>query len=984
MNPPPNLDCLDAETLAAYLDGLLAADAIGRADRHIDHCRACRSELSALAATQTFPAGSGDSYVAIDGTPIESRLGRYEVLREIGRGSMGVVVRAYDPELARAVAVKILSPRLWDGSDARDRLRREAQAMARLTHPNVVTVYDVATHDDSLCIAMELVEGETLRDWVTAPRPWRETLRVCILAGRGLAAAHAAKLVHRDYKPENVLLAADGRVAISDLGLARDARDATPTLAGSPAYMAPEVFRGEPATAASDQFSFCVATYEALYGERPFGGETLAELRDHIIGGVLRDPTGGAPPWVRTVLLRGMSSDADARFGSMPELLERLEAGVPSRKRYVVAAALGVAAIGALVMWRAGSDPVACAITDSGAWTEPRRQELERALAGKPQQDIARITGAFAAHSESWLATRRSSCEAGRRGEPQRERIACLERGRRELDELVTLVTRDPALATRAVEAVGKLRDPASCRTANEAEHPEQAAIDRATALVAAGKSQEAIAVANGIIARTRDSPRALAEAFLVRGRAENQLGQLEASEATLSDALTAAESARADQLVAAIWVEIVQTSGAQKHRFEAAQANVRAADAAFTRVETGPALRARYAYVVGAMYLAKGKLAQARVHLDRALVAQRGAGERGLVHSALCDVHRQERHFDAARTHCQTAVAQLSEGFGPDHPRLGHTFNVWGALDLDQGDLDAARANFERAVSMFETTGLLGERALGLALSNAAVVHMRRGDLEHARPLFERARTLFATYHPDHPQRVLPLQGLASLALETDDFYTAIGFYEEALAVIESVYGMDAEARQVVLYNLALAYQRLGDPAKANALTDELIAQAQHPGRERWSMVANALDLQAAVADDANDVTRSVALRERALAALDKDDRPASRAWIESQLGDALRRLARFDQAIPHLERAVAYYGRDRTDRYTSAIARFSLARALWASDRRRALEVGRAARDDFATATSGLRLAGLRQEVGRWLLSRTNRIPHRRSDSR
>jgi tetratricopeptide (TPR) repeat protein len=965
------LECLDPETLAAYLDGLLASDAISRADRHIDHCRTCRGELSALAATQTFPAGTGGSYVAIEGTPIESRIGRYEVLREIGRGSMGVVVRAYDPELARAVAVKILSPRLWDGIDARDRLRREAQAMARLTHPNVVTVYDVATHDDSLCIAMELVEGETLRDWVKSSRPWRETLRVCILAGRGLAAAHAAKLVHRDYKPENVLVADDGRVVVSDLGLARDDRDAhPPTLAGTPAYMAPEVFRGEPATAASDQFSYCVATYEALYGERPFGGETLAELRDHIIGGVLGDSTGAAPPWLRTVLLRGMSSDPGARFGSMLELLETLEAGVPSRKRYVVAAALGLAVIGGFVLWRAGSEPVACAIDDS-AWNASRRQALERAL---PQQDAARVSGAFGAYAESWVAMRRSSCEAVQRGEPQRERLACLDRGRRELDELVTLVTRDPALATRSVEAVGKLRDPASCADADPAEHDEQAAIDRASALVAAGKSREAIAVANGVIARTRESPRALAEAFLVRGRAENQLGQLEASEATLSDALTAAERARAGQLVAAIWVEIVQTSGAQKHRFEAAQANVRAADAAFTRIEPGPALRARYAYVVGAMYLAKGKLAQAREHLDRALVAQRGTGERGLVRSALCDVHRQERHFDAARTHCQTAVAQLTEGFGPDHPRLGHTFNVWGALELDLGKLDAARTNFERAVKVFETNGLLGERALGLALNNAAAVHMRSGDIDKARPLFERARTLFATHHPEHPQRVLPLQGLGSLALETDDFRTAIGFYEEALAVIESVYGKDAEARQVVLYNLALAYQRLGDPVRSNELTDELIARAQHPGRESWSMVATALDLQASGADDA----RSVALRERALAALDLDDRPASRAWIESQLGSALRRLGKLDRAIPYLERAVTYFDGDQSDRYTCAIARFALARALWdkSRDRRRALEVGRAARDDLAATSSGANLAGLRLEVARWLHLRTNQL--------
>ena len=325
MNPPQR-DCLDAETLAAYLDGLLSRDAIGRADQHIDRCRTCRRELSALAATHSLP--DGDSFVVIDGAAIEGRLGRYVVLRELGRGSMGIVVRAYDPALARAVAVKILTPRESEPSAARDRLRREAQAMARLTHPNVVRVYDVATHGDSLCIAMELVEGETLRGFVRTPRPWRETLAVCLLAGRGLAAAHAAKLVHGDYKPENVLVASDGRVAISDLGLAREDEDPV-ALAGTPAYMAPELFRGQPATAASDQFSYCVATYEALHGVRPFAGETVRDVRAQIVSGVQRDPpaTSRVPAWLRGVLARGLATDPAERFASVPALLEQLEAG---------------------------------------------------------------------------------------------------------------------------------------------------------------------------------------------------------------------------------------------------------------------------------------------------------------------------------------------------------------------------------------------------------------------------------------------------------------------------------------------------------------------------------------------------------------------------------------------------------------------------------------------------------------------------------
>ncbi|HEU0032151.1 MAG TPA: serine/threonine-protein kinase [Kofleriaceae bacterium] len=363
----PNTECLDPETFAAYLDGVLGHDAVARADRHIDHCTACRGELSALAAMHTFTTasfaeGSGEAMLVVDGAPLASRLGRYELIRELGRGSMGVVVRAYDPELARAVAVKILSPRLWHGAepDAQDRLRREAQAMARLVHPNVVTVYDVATDHGALFVAMELVEGGTLRDYVLRPRPWRDTLDVCIRAGRGLAAAHAAKLIHRDYKPENVLCGTHGRVVVSDFGLARleddhpvarSAPATATTLAGTPAYMAPELFRGEPATTASDQFAFCVATFEALYGVRPFAGDTFAQLREQILAGIPRAATTGRgiPLRVHGVLLRGLAVDPAHRWSSLPELLDALDAAATSRTRRTALAALAFA-FGALVL----------------------------------------------------------------------------------------------------------------------------------------------------------------------------------------------------------------------------------------------------------------------------------------------------------------------------------------------------------------------------------------------------------------------------------------------------------------------------------------------------------------------------------------------------------------------------------------------------------------------------------------------------------
>jgi eukaryotic-like serine/threonine-protein kinase len=968
----PTADCLDPETLAAYLDGALTEAAAAHADRHVDHCESCRGELSALAATHSFPAGSGGALL-VEGTLLEGKLGRYEVLRELGRGSMGIVVRAYDPELERAVAVKILSG--LDGTEARDRLRREAQAMARLSHPNVATVYDVATHGDLLFIAMELIEGTTLRERVRSPRPWRATLAECLAAGRGLAAAHAARLVHRDYKPENVLLGADGRVVVSDFGLAvidtrgddRDDRHPratrTPhatTLAGTPAYMAPELLRGESATPASDQFSFCVATYEALYGERPFPGDTLAELRERTAG-VPRDPPPGSrvPARIRAVLLRGLASDPARRFPSMTALLAALE----RRPRWPLAAA--IVAAGTITLGVAVSRSAAGCPIEELAWD---RAALVHALGERPGA-LARITVALDAYEASWRAARAVACEHART-----TTRACLERGRQEAIELVGALARDPGLAERGVEAVYRLRDPAACGSGGGEVDPRLA---RAAARLAAGDLGETLAITSAVLAGTSDAT-TRAEALLIRGRAEMLEGRLDASEATLREALVTAERAHADPLVAAIWVELVQTTGAQKHRFEAAATHMLAAEAAFQRIDrdggdVGPALRARYAYVAGTTLLANGKLDEARAQLERALVAasDERPGDRGLVHAALCDVDRQQRRLEAAREHCRTALALLGRAFGPDHHRLAPTFNVLGALELDANQLAPARVHFARAIAVFEHGGLEHERGLALALSNTAATWMRTGDPDRAQPLFERASRLFATHHPDHPQRVIPLQGLASVALERGDHRAAIARYEEALAVTDRAYGKPSEARLPILFNLALAHVRLGELDRAAVLADELIAQASIPGREAWAMQGHALDLAASLAEQRGDHVASVALLERALVALDHDDRPRQRAWIDGQLGGALRRIGQPERAIAPLERALAYYATDPSDPYVAALARFQLARALWDTgrDRPRARTLARIAGDELAATKAGHNLVPLRAEVARWL---------------
>ncbi|NUO49616.1 MAG: serine/threonine protein kinase, partial [Polyangiaceae bacterium] len=274
-----------------------------------------------------------------------SRVGRYKLIDRIGEGGMGVVYVAHDPELDRRVALKLLRPEPGaETEERRTRLVLEAQAMAKLSHPNVVTVHDVGRVGEQLFLAMELVDGVTLSRFLAreAP-PRRKVLELLLLAGRGLAAAHGAGLVHRDFKPDNVLVGNDGRVRVTDFGLARvsgpavmtDAHldvegptrpvalTATGMLIGTPAYMAPEQWRGEDADAKSDQFAFAVTLYESLFGIRPHDGATMRELATNVLAGKMR-PFPPAPRWLRTLLERALALDPASRFPSIDALLSEL------------------------------------------------------------------------------------------------------------------------------------------------------------------------------------------------------------------------------------------------------------------------------------------------------------------------------------------------------------------------------------------------------------------------------------------------------------------------------------------------------------------------------------------------------------------------------------------------------------------------------------------------------------------------------------
>ncbi|MBC8071802.1 MAG: serine/threonine protein kinase, partial [Deltaproteobacteria bacterium] len=309
--------------------------------------------------TNTLPSqGSGAARGRTDDEPESSFakplepgefIGRYRVRERIGEGGMGVVYAAEDPELGRVVAIKLLRPVHGDEAELQQRrMLREAQALARVSHRNLVMVFDVGSRQGRVWIAMEYVAGDTLEMWLGRERrTWAEIVDVFVEAGRGLAAVHAAGLVHRDFKPGNVIVRKDGTVQVLDFGLAarageREEPQRVPTAAdldvlaatltttgafmGTPAYMAPEQFLMRPTDGRADQFSLCVALYEALYGHRPFKGQDLAQLMAATLEGLPGLPAEmpGLPLAVRQVIARGMSREPDDRFPDMDALLHAL------------------------------------------------------------------------------------------------------------------------------------------------------------------------------------------------------------------------------------------------------------------------------------------------------------------------------------------------------------------------------------------------------------------------------------------------------------------------------------------------------------------------------------------------------------------------------------------------------------------------------------------------------------------------------------
>ena len=715
------------------------------------------------------PAASVDLAEALtlgaDGPPpkvgVGDRFGRFAVRGVLGIGGMGVVLEGYDPTLDRPVAIKVMSsaPDPASASAGETRMVREAKAMAKLSHPNVVRVYEVGSNRAGLYMVMELIDGVTLARWLDEPRPWRQVLERFLAAGRGLAAAHAAELVHRDFKPSNVLLGRDGRVLVSDFGLVSVAAAAperpvdgatvggldvsTGVLLGTPRYMAPEQHQRGAVDPRADQWAFCASLWEGLFGAHPFAADTLAVLVMRVLSD---DPPAaptdrGVPPHIREALRRGLARDPAARFASMDELLVEL-ARDPARTRrralLAVGAVVALTGAGALGWSRAAPEPARdpCRDLMAPAWSAAGRDEVtalfRTARPGLADDTVARVGDRLDRYFATWKQVRAEVCRDSDRASPAfLERMTCLARARGEVAALLSVFAEsaDPAVVEGAVGAVSALPSLDACRggAALAAATPlatggdeVRTAIHRSRALYRTGRLADSVAAAERAVAGAAGWPALEGASLLALGIAQERLDTGPAAIATLTQAGRAAAAGRDDETVARAWLELMWALS-QRDRAAEALAIAPLVEAALARIGAPPRTVAELAYRRGSALVELGRYDEAVVLLEEARAIHRVHGatdelEASRVLGTLGNVAGYRGDLHLAHTLKVEALAATERELGPNHPRVAQRQISLGGILLDLGDLDGARALCQRADAvLLAALGDTAQRSNGL-----------------------------------------------------------------------------------------------------------------------------------------------------------------------------------------------------------------------------------------------------------------------------
>jgi len=787
------------------------------------------------------------------------KLGRYHLLERVGEGGMGVVWGAWDPELERRVALKMVRN---ERQATRDRILREGQALAKLSHPNVVPVYDVGVVEDQVYVVMEWVRGTTLRQWGKAPHPIREIVAVYRQAAQGLAAAHAAGLIHRDFKPDNAIRGDDGRVRVLDFGLARDAGD-EPDADGTPHYMAPEQRAGERQTAAVDQFAFCASLREALGPDEP-------------------------PHWLAEICARGTAPAPGDRFASMDELLSALarDPRVVWRRRVLVAAGL-VATAGAFAVGTyAGGDRVEHCVAGGSdiarTWNPPARAKLLAHLAGLgpyAKDEAPRLEQTFARYAETWSHARDAACSARDRGDLTpalyERTIGCLARARASLDTTIdVLATADDARFPNAVVAAHSLADPDGCgaETAASKVAPPARAIaaavgelanqlERARVLAVAVDPLAVDAAAAGVAQANRlGYPQLVARANVVHGLALTRAHRTALAASALDHGARAALDADDDDLfVEAYAREVYAISVTEKATLDPATLHapdlLPYAERIAARAGVSALARARLFNDLGVARLAVDDHTTARAWFDKALVeaghappAVELAGIYGNVALVVDDPVGRDRAL-------ADEIAAYTRELGENHPL---TLEARLAAAMFARDRTAAAATLRDTIARMQRLHPHLRETVDDYLYELGWLAEERGDVSEARRAFaeirqppnarvapgyvalldgkleEAARTMTALGRElegstDYWLRVAAADAYmvaATAALNLHRDADAIASLARALPLLENIEDMPAYRRRLARCRAALArLLATREPARAHDLATRAIA---------------------------------------------------------------------------------------------------------------------------------------------------------------
>ncbi|MCB9613733.1 MAG: serine/threonine protein kinase [Sandaracinus sp.] len=856
-------------------------------------------------------------------------IARYRLVRQLGEGGMGVVWVAHDPRLGRDVALKLMGGE-GIGTEARARLAREARSMARVSHANVVQVFDAGTWEregrpPKVFIAMELVDGEDLAaklrrmhgtDAWKAGRCWAEIVALFVQAGEGLVAAHAAGLVHRDFKPPNVLVDAHGRARVGDFGLSRgdaedDRRDLdaalvteqgaasegmgvmtkTGAVMGTPGYIAPEIFLGQRGDAKSDQWAFCVSLFEALHGKRPFRGASFPEVALATTDGKVQEVEGSppVPPRLEAIVRRGLALDPDARFPNMRALVDALRAEldrpkVARRRLRLGAALLGAVAVGSasVAVWSTRSvAPCADAAAPlRSVWGPTDRaavlahvRALPAPFANRLADDVARAADRYATELAS---SYRGACEATYVHETQSEsmldrRVACLDR---RLAELRALVREVGDADADAVERLGRAlqlyptfaacEDTAALATGVDPPPPTleesvAAVRDRvatARASIAAGELAEAVSRGRDALreAEALPYPPIVVDAQLVLGEALAAAGRFDEASSSLRASFYASLATRD-----------------RERRFEAATALVDVDGV--RRMELG----------VGDVWAEIALGTFASFDEERPVFQSR-------LENALAELRSAEGRRDEALEHAARAVALVERARGPEDLALLEPLRQLGDVRARLRDYVGAVEPLERARRIASTLPETHPERLSIDARYAAVLD-GAGRRAEALPIARRTRDLaIESLPPAHPVLAFVRLKYADTLVHGGEVEAAVPEYEAALAATVAAYGESHTETARALLNLAGAEARLGRTDAAIERWNEALEMRERLlGRDHPDL-AIVLQNIGSVQTERGRAREALGMLERAWAI--RHERPASpmaRADLDYWLGRAL-----------------------------------------------------------------------------------------------